>query len=94
MTVLIMNGNKTYDVTEESLFHNTKHVHCTDIFLAISSTTNNVCNSPGKEQEQESPAKLTNQRVSYAFTSSQFSFDACHNMTGIETKRARGILRR
>ena len=27
---------------------------------------------------QESSAKLTNQRVSYAFTSSQFNFHACH----------------
>jgi len=29
-------------------------------------------------QIQESSAKLTNQRVSYAFTSSPFSFHACH----------------
>ena len=28
--------------------------------------------------EQESSAKLTNQRVSYAFTSSLFSYHACH----------------
>ena len=27
---------------------------------------------------QESSAKLTNQRVSYAFTSSPFNFHACH----------------
>ena len=29
-------------------------------------------------QKRESSAKLTNQRVSYAFTSSPFSFHACH----------------
>ena len=28
--------------------------------------------------KQESSVKLTNQRVSYAFTSSPFSFHACH----------------
>jgi len=28
--------------------------------------------------QQESSAKPTNQRVSYAFTSSQFNFHACH----------------
>ena len=28
--------------------------------------------------EQESSAELTNQRVTYAFTSSPFSFHACH----------------
>jgi len=28
--------------------------------------------------KQESSAKLTNQRVSYAFTSSPFNFHACH----------------
>jgi len=30
------------------------------------------------QHRQESSAKLTNQRVSYAFTSSPFSFHACH----------------
>jgi len=30
------------------------------------------------DSKQESSAKLTNQRVSYAFTSSPFSFHACH----------------
>jgi len=30
------------------------------------------------DNRQESSAKLTNQRVSYAFTSSQFSFHARH----------------
>jgi len=30
------------------------------------------------DNEQESSAKLTNQRVSYAFTSSPFTFDSCH----------------
>jgi len=30
--------------------------------------------------EQESSAKLTNQRVSYAFTSSPFSFHAYHSL--------------
>ena len=29
-------------------------------------------------KQQESSAKLTNQRVSYAFTSSPFSFHTCH----------------
>jgi len=31
-----------------------------------------------KVVKQESSAKLTNQRVSYAFTSSPFSLHACH----------------
>ena len=34
--------------------------------------------SVDRESKQESSAKLTNQRVSYAFTSSPFSFHACH----------------
>ena len=38
----------------------------------------NNTNSTSNSAKQESSAKLTNQRISYAFTSSTFSFHACH----------------
>ena len=53
------------------------------VFYWRTTSNKNVISSfisslPARYVEQESSAKLTNQRVSYAFTSSPFSFHARH----------------